>query len=568
MERNLQALEDRTFDLLVVGGGIFGACAACDAARRGLSVALIERQDFSSAASANSFKLVHGGFRYLQHADVIRVRESSRARRIFLRCAPHLVHPLPIVVPTYGRGARSKWLISLAMKVYEALTPDRNRGIRDLERRIPPGSTLSRAGVLDQYPGLDPEGLTGAAVFADGQMYNPPRLVLAFLQSASRAGAVIANYVEAQRFVLKDGKIRGVLARDRLTGDELEIRARCTLNAAGPYAEGLLKSGLGLSLEPTEWSRDAYFVLPRRVIGGRAALALTSQTKDPEAVFSRGARHLFLIPWRGYTLAGVWHKVYRRHPDGFTVTDGELEAFVAEIRSGYRLDITPDDICLWNAGLIPFGENDPSARDLKFGHRSRLVDHIRTHSVDGLITLIGVRFTTAPCEAPKAVDLALAKLGVRAARSRLEDVPAHGGAFETFESLVREVMKEMALPEDCARALAHNYGSGYREIADLTRQAPELAETIGSTSVLKAQIVHAVRSEMGLKLTDVVLRRTDLGTGEYPGSLVIEECARLMAKELGWIESRVEQEIDALEALYPRNLRKRQEWRETPARSA
>ena len=177
---------------------------------------------------------------------------------------------------------------------------DRNRGIADPARRIPYASSLGRDEVLGAIPGLDPDGLTGAGVFCDGQMYNPPRLVLAFVQSAVAAGAVCANYVEAAGLIQRPGRVAGVRARDVATGDRLEIRARMVLNAAGPYAERLLTGSLGQGLSrPTPFSRDAYFIVRRPLIAGDHALTVPSQTRDPDAIVSRGGRHLFLVPWRG-----------------------------------------------------------------------------------------------------------------------------------------------------------------------------------------------------------------------------------------------------------------------------
>ena len=158
MKRDLAALGDRHFDLVVIGGGIFGACAAWDAAQRGLSVALIERHDFGGATSAYSFKMIHGGIRYIQHGDAWRVRQSSHERRAFLRIAPHLVHPLPIVIPTYGRGMKGKTVLRLGMGLYDSLTADRNRGIPDPSRKIPWGRGFDRDEVLRLFPGLDGGG--------------------------------------------------------------------------------------------------------------------------------------------------------------------------------------------------------------------------------------------------------------------------------------------------------------------------------------------------------------------------------------------------------------------------
>jgi glycerol-3-phosphate dehydrogenase len=407
MKRDLGRLADREFDLVVVGGGIYGACAAWDATQRGLAVALIDRGDFCSATSAHSFKIVHGGIRYLQHGDIFRVRQSSGERRAFLRIAPHLVRPLSIAIPTYGHAMRGKALLRAGMTLYDLLTADRNEGIRDPGRRIPPGRTWNRREILDRFPGLDPAGLTGGAVFCDGQMLNPPRLVLAFVRRAEVEGAAVANHVEATGFVIESGRVRGVRARDALTGVEFVIRSRMVLNATGPYAERLLATSLGRGLDPAgTYSRDACFVVKRRVVDH--ALAVQGATRDPDAVLSRGERHLFLVPWRAFTLVGVWHVVYGGDPDSFTVTEGELQRWIDEMNAAYPgAALTLDDVSTWNAGLVPFGENEPGAGNLRYGHRSRLVDHEAAHGLHGLVTLIGIRYTTGRYDAARSLVTAL-----------------------------------------------------------------------------------------------------------------------------------------------------------------
>lgn len=558
MRRDAASLAEQRFDLVVVGGGIFGACAACDAARRGLRVALLERGDFARATSAHSFKMVHGGMRYLQHADIRRVRQSSTARRTFLRAAPHLVRPLPVVVPTYGRGMRGKPALRAAMTVYDALTLDRNAGIADPGRRIPRGRCLSRDEVLDRYPGLPREGLTGAGVFHDAQMINPPRLVLAFVRSAAEAGAVVANYVEATAILEREGRVEGVEARDVLGDAAFTVRGRVVLNAAGPYAEGLLaRSGLALR-RPAPWSRDAYFVVDRPLVPGTAALALPASTRDPEALLSRGPRHLFLAPWHGATLVGVWHRVHQAGPEEFAVTEAELSAFIAEIEAAYRgLDLTLDDVSLWNAGLIPFGENDPAERDLRFGHRSRFVDHAEAGGPRGLITLIGVRYTTGPSDAARAVDRAQAILGTDPARPAA--APVHGGDVDDVEGLIRQALDEAPpdTPPAAVRALALNHGSAYGQVLSLARERPDLSRTIAGSIVLRAEVVHAVRDEMAETLADVVLRRTDLGTALYPGRPALEECADLVAAEMGWGGERRRRELAAVIESFPPLVRDR-----------
>ena len=550
MKRDLSRLTDSEFDLVVIGGGIFGACAAWDAAQRGLSVALIDRGDFCSATSANHLKMVHGGIRYLQHGDIYRLRKSSAERRAFLRIAPHLVRPLPVVIPTYGHGMKGKAVLRAGMGVYDLLTVDRNRGIPDPTRHIPPGTTLGRNEVLRMFPGLPAGGLTGAAVFSDGQIHNPPRLVFAILQSAAQTGAEIANYVEATGFVRRGEHIVSLQARDALTSSDFEIRARVVLNAAGPFAERLLDRTLGTRLTPKGvYSRDACFVLSRKLANHGHALAIQGTTCDPDARLSRGARHLFIAPWRDYTLVGVWHVVWEKDPDSVFVTDEELDRFIAEVNGACpSFGISLDDVSSWNAGLVPFGQNAPGSKDLRYGHRSRLIDHADTDGIQNLITLIGVRFTTGRFEAERAIDLVFRKLKSKPTPCQTADTPVFGGDIDQFDLYTHRAIRELQgdLPETVIRNLVTTYGTQFRQVVRHIRADSSLRDSVGLSSIIKAQILHAVREEMAQNLSDVVFRRTDLATGDYPGRETLQTCADVLAAELGWVQPRIEQEINSV----------------------
>ncbi|HFD80523.1 MAG TPA: glycerol-3-phosphate dehydrogenase/oxidase [Gammaproteobacteria bacterium] len=554
MKRNLSELEDTEFDIVVIGGGIFGACAAWDATLRGLRVALIERGDFCGGTSANSFKMVHGGVRYLQHADLYRLRYSCRERSALLRIAPHLVQPLPIVIPTYGHGTSGKAFLGIGLYLYDLLTLGRNRGISDDERKIPPTKFLSRKQVLELFPDLKQEGLTGGAMFSDGQMYNPTRLVLAFIQSAAAAGARVANYVEATGLTRSGERVTGVQARDTLSGDELSIRAKVVVNTAGPWAERFLGDAAGIPLESKgTYSRDACFVINRR-FPGKEAVAVLGRTRDPDAVLSRPARHLFLVPWRDYTLVGVWHVVYERHPDEVTVTAEDLESFIDEINWAYpSLNLGLQDVRMWNAGLVPFGVNEPGATNLSYGKRSNLIDHRKSQGVDGLVTLIGIRYTTARADSARAIDIAVDKLGARLPRPDSANIPITGGDIPDFEKFVREITgkQQLGIGAEVMRALAHNYGTCVDQVLSLAEKTPELARTLGDSTVIKAEVLNAIEQEMAVTLSDIVFRRTDLATGGNPGDHVLRECADLAARELGWTEEQKEAQLQEVYRRFP-----------------
>lgn len=555
MKRETSALANKEYDLVVIGGGIFGICAAWDAAMRGLSVALIEQGDFGHATSANHFKVVHGGIRYLQHADIPRIRESSAERSALLRIAPHLVHPMPFVIPTYGHGMESREAMTAALIAYDLCTYDRNRGIKDPTRHIPRGHTISRAKTLEMFPQLNDKGLTGAAIFHDGQMYNPPRLSLAIVQSAVAAGADVVNYAEVVQFLRNGDRVTGVAVYDRLTGDEFEVRGRVVLNATGPWAKWLLGGDKALDLKKKpSFSRDAYFVVKRNLVN-KHALAIQGQTKDPDAVLSRGNRHLFMVPWRDYTLVGVWHVVFNGRPEDFTVTESDLQGFIDEVNVSYPgINLSLDDVTMWNAGLTLFGENESNAKDLSYGKRSILLDHAKEHGIEGLISLIGVRFTTARGMAEKAIDMALGKLGKAVSQTFTEHTPVYGGDFERFDDLVRSATANLpsTASTSVATALAHNHGSHFQDVLKYGEEDSTLVQCVNGSTVLKAEVIHAARTEMAEKLSDIVFRRTELGTGSHPGAEALQVCAALMASEKGWDQARVAREIAEVEEMFPR----------------
>ena len=543
LKRDIASLTNQTFDVLIIGGGIFAACAAWDACLRGFSVALIEKDDFCSGTSANSFKFIHGGIRYIQHADIVRLRASCKERSTFLSIAPHLVSPIPILIPTYGYGKSGKALLGAGMYLYDLLTIDRNRSIHDPNRTIPWSRFISRDELLKYYPDIRSEGLTGGAIFYDGQIYNPTRLVLSFIKSAIESGAVVANYIEAKEFIINGNSINGVRAFDKESGEEVEIRAKVTLNAAGPWAMQLLnKSSITKVANNITYSRDACFVVSRKLT------AIQGKTYDPDALLSRPARHLFLVPWRDYTLVGVWH-VVKDDPDSIIVEKNELQSFIDEINWAYpSLNLKISDITMWNAGLVPFGENKQGQKNLSYGKRSHLIDHEKEDNLNNLVTLVGIRYTMARYDAEKAIDIISAKLGKQWLRSITESRPVSGGAINDFDSFVSEATRTYngTLSSVTMRALIHNYGTEYKNILDRKMDL----ETLGKTSTLRAEIYHAIENEMVVKLGDIIFRRTDLGTGSHPGNDVIAECAEILAKKMGWSSKRMQSEIDQVNARF------------------
>lgn len=552
MIRRFDRLVDRDCHVLVIGGGIFGACVAWDAALRGLSVTLVEKGDFGGATSANHFHVVHGGIRYLQHMDLRRVRESAAERSALLRTAPHLVEPLPILMPAYGHGLRGLGLLRAGCGLYDLITVDRNAGIRDSRSRVPRSGFLGREETLAHFPALEREGLRGAAVFYDGQIYDAPRLVLSFVRAASQAGAVAVNYAEVTGFLRDGARVVGVRVRDRLGGQTADVRARCVVNAAGPWAAGLLEEKLDLRLGSRRpvFSRDLALVTRKR-LSPTYGLAVPTDTRDAQALLDRGGRHLFVMPWRDGTLVGVWHGVSTDSPDAIDVDPGELRTYLAEANRAYRgLELGRDDVELVLTGLVLFGDESQPEGSHSFGHRSLVIDHADRDGIDGLVTLVGVRATMGRKEAARTVDLVCRKLGTGLPAPPTHNLTVRGGTFGSFRALKEEIDAALPdVPEPARRRLARAHGAAWREV--LAHDEGEgTPDRLPGASTLMAEVLHGLREEMAVTLEDVVLRRTELGTAGRPGEAALRSCVDRVAAELGWDRDRVEAEVAALEGYF------------------
>jgi glycerol-3-phosphate dehydrogenase len=482
MRRDLDALMARSFDLLVIGGGIHGAWIALRAARAGWSVALIERDDFGAATSANSLKILHGGLRYLQHLDYPRMRSSIAARREFMRGFPRLVQPLQCVMPLQSGGIRSRPFMWVALAANDLASIDRNRGVAN-QARLPAGKLLSSAATRALLLPLAPVEAAGGASWWDGLASDTGRLTLEALQHAAAYGAVVANSVEASAYLIRDGKVCGVTALDRRTGGQLTARARMTINATGPWVAQLSRiAGLPETAFPARWVGAMNLVL-RRKIGPDVAVALTARSKssDPSALLRRTQRELFFVPWRGVTMIGTdYHRVVpvggaSPPPPGAAARFLEEAAAVAP-----NAQLTADDIAAVHWGLLPGDATRPEVPR----RRALLVSAADVLGAENLLAVVGEKFTSAP-------SLSLQVL--RAIATRLGAAP-RGGA--------RTGAASVAMPDDAGIA---------------------------------QRIAHAIHEEQAFDLQSV-LRRIGAADAGIPDAMLLGEVADCAATQLGWDE--------------------------------
>jgi glycerol-3-phosphate dehydrogenase len=535
MIRDLDRLTAQTFDLLVVGGGIYGLTIAYDAAQRGLSVALVERNDFGSGASFNHLRTIHGGLRYLQSLDFGRARESIRERRTTARIAPHAVRPLPFAVPVYRSLTRGKMAMRAGFLLDRLVAADRNRGV-PASHRLPGGRVVSRNHAAQTFPGLRRQGLTGAAVFYDYVTTEPDRLTFSFAHAAVEHGAVLINYLEAMAPRVDGRRVTGVSARDTIGSRTIDVAARMTINATGGRVDALLKP-LGITTG-----------IPML----KAMNLVTRRDAGDEALGGRSTsgRNLFLVPWRERALFGTWESEKPCDPDDTTVTEQEVAAFMGELNQAFpALDLTMDDVTLVHRGVVPAAvKGDKIGLE---GHE-QIRDH-ETQGFDGLLTVAGTKFTTARGVAERVVDTVMSKLQQKPVPCRTATTPLPGGSLRDIGLAIADARREFdeGLPTDTIPHLIAAYGSRYRDVMEIAGTRSDWRTRLAPDSpVIGAELVLAARKEMAPTLADAVIRRTPLGALGYPGDPALDRAAAIVGGELGWSDERRRDEITAVTRFY------------------
>ena len=510
--RRLNPLCDRSYDVLIIGGGIVGACAARDAARRGLTVALIDRADFGSGISWNSLKIVHGGLRSLQGLDIRQARQFVRERRAWLRIAPHLVAPLPFVVPTRGLGGESALLLRAGLALNDVVSRDRNEGISE-SRRLPHGRAVSREELRALAPDTFNE-YSGGAMFHDAQLYSAERLVQSVLDNASRAGAFSASYVEAVSPMRVSGSLAGVVVEDRLSGERLEIRASMIINAAGARATAVAEMLTGASGSAPPMTGIALNLMVNGD-GHTTAFALTARLEGR-------TRRLFVVPWRGRTLVGTAHYECARAPQTPAELEPYVERFVREVASAWpSRKLSRESVLLVHSGMQPSPHG--AAGTKTHGPPEHLIiDHARA-GVPQLLTAIGPKLTTSRAIAERLVDIVATRMQRTFAACDTATEPLVSAPSDDVAIVVANALRDdrAGLPDDVVEHLVRWYGSGggYDAIVRMVREDPSLGARVEEGApVIVAQLRYGARVERATSAEDLLDRRTELGATARAGS--------------------------------------------------
>ena len=515
------AENDRMFDLIIVGGGITGAGVVRDAALRGLSCLLLEKEDFASGVSSKTTRLIHGGLRYLANFEVDLVAESLRERAILRRMAPHLIHPIPLVIPIYKGDAHSRAVISLGIHLYDLLSH---------EQDIPHYFTSARDKTLALEPRLNREGLTGSALFYDHQIMMPERLVIENILSAKKAGATLLNHTRVERIEERDSRI-AVSARDMLKDEVRTFHARVLINASGPWIDAVRKTGNidgNRIIYPT---KGTHLVLPRL---SEQALFITS----------RDGRMFFIIPFGPHSLIGTTDTKYRSDLDNVHADREDVDYLLAESKRVLPgLNITREAVHYTYAGIRPLAFAGRSESKISRKHRV-----IREGRTGRIITIAGGKLTTYRNMAKDAVNEACSLLGIRAA-CVTDKRSFPGGLPMPYEKYLKQVVPELsadhAVGEELVRHLIGTYGSRTEQILDLARSDSRLGGQISAGCPdIYAQVVYSAVEEGARTLSDILLRRMPLGMSATRGEDRIGEIASMAAQALGWDTQEKEHQVE------------------------
>ncbi len=475
-------MAESSLDILVVGGGITGCGIALDAASRGFSVALAERDDFAAGTSGRSSRMVHGGVRYLPQGDLAMVHEALRERAVILGLAPHLARPTPMYFPAASAAARLPWRVGLT--VYDALAAGRN--IR--RHRTAPPEEVRRA-----IPGLDRE--VPAVVYHECRT-DDARLTLEVARTAHLLGALVANHAEVVALNGND-RVSGGRVRDGMTGETFDVRARLVVNAAGVWADRVqaLATDAPRKLRP---SKGVHVVFRPGAVLTRVAVVLPSMSHD--------GRFVFLVPWEGRVYAGTTDSDYEGDLEDPPVTEEDLDYVVAAVATTFPSVGRTDVVASW-AGLRP----------LLGGATGTTADLSRRHAVyespPGLLTITGGKLTTYRAMAEDVVNRAGVILGRRVpCRTATIPLGLHtelGGAFASAQTAATS----LGLPSGAGRRMVERFGDDWTEAIRLIRDDPSLGErAVDGLPVLKVELELARTRDMALTDDDVVVRRTRIST--------------------------------------------------------
>jgi glycerol-3-phosphate dehydrogenase len=525
MKRDFGKLGDGPFDLLVIGGGIYGAWVAYDAALRGLKVAVVEKKDWAAGTSSASSKLIHGGLRYLEHFHFGLVRKALVERGLLHSLGRHRVQPLRFIIPIYSDARVGRFRLRAGLAIYDSLAGRHDRFARH--------GSLSKSDLIRDYDFLNPRDLKGGLTYSDG-LTDDARLTLEVVAGAMEAGAVAVNRARVTELHADGATVVGARVEDGESGETVDIRASVTANCAGAWSNRLVEGVRPSAAPPLRLSKGAHLVLP------------ALPTDDAFLLISK--RHggvVFMIPWYGRTLLGTTDTEFEGDPDRLHVEAGSRAYLLAQANAVLKdFPWREHHVISRFAGIRTLpgatgGRSSDVTREIKIEEPLR-----------NMLLRVGGKLTSARVDAARVIDRALELLGRQRLRSVTGDQPLPWSPPGSFSAWRHEMLIEgiqLGFDEITMDNCARRYGTSIRKLFEIVADSPGLAgRIVPDAPFCLAEIVHAARSEMARDLEDVLRRRMPLTLVHKLSEDTLILAAGLMGSVLRWTEKRKKREVGSL----------------------
>ncbi len=506
MINKLQEMQDKTWDVVVIGGGATGLGTALDACTRGFKTLLLEQSDFSKGTSSRSTKLVHGGVRYLAQGDISLVLEALHERGLLRQNAPHLVKNQAFIIPNY-----SWWtgpFFTVGMKVYDMMAGSLGLG---------PSEHISKEETLKAIPNLSEKDLNGGVIYYDGQ-FDDSRLAINLAQTIAENNGVVLNYFKVTGLLKdNDGMICGIEASDIEQSENYEIKAKVVINATGVFVDNILHMDNPKAPKMVRPSQGVHIILDKSFLQGNSAIMIP-KTSD--------GRVLFAVPWHNKVVVGTTDTPLNDASLEPRALDEEIDFILKTAAQYLKKDPTKKDVLSIFAGLRPLAA--PQGEEMSTKEISR--SHKLVVSLSGLVTITGGKWTTYRKMAEDTINKAMLIAGLEHRKCVTENMPIHG------------YVKNVDYNEHL-----YVYGSDRIKIMDLINKNPELGEQLHkSLPFLKVEVLWAVRNEMARTVEDVLARRVRALFLDARASIeMAEETGTILANELGydaaWVQNQVKE---------------------------
>jgi glycerol-3-phosphate dehydrogenase len=516
------ALKDDEFDILVIGGGINGAGIALDAASRGLKVALVEMSDFAAGTSSKSSKLIHGGLRYLEQYDFKLVREALQERELMVTTlAPHLVKPVSFLYPLHEKF-KERTYVGAGMALYDAL--------RGFKRALPWHKHISQKELSEVAPSLRLDLITGGYQYFDAQV-DDARHTMMIARTAAKYGAIITTRTSCKSLIREGRKVQGAVIVDTESGEEITVKAKCTIMAAGVWTDSLYDS---FGIKPgyrVRMSKGAHIVVPGSAIKSNTGVIIKTELSV-----------LFIIPWGDKWIVGTTDTDYNDDPAAPLATREDVNYILAQANRVLEPKLDKSQVIGVFAGLRPLVSSDPDSATTELSR-----EHVVDHPVPGFVTIAGGKYTTYRVMSEDAVDSAVSDLMRIVPDSCTEGLAIIGAdGYSVLLNKADDLASDYGVSSSAILHLLERYGSLFHEVLEPAILDKNWSKPIvESLPYLRAEILYAVTHEGARSIDDVLSRRTRISfEASDQGTSAVEEVGEIISKVLGWNKTQTQASID------------------------